>query len=73
MKKYKKRGFAVLTIIFIVIVFSLLGMVSASLLSGAAERMSDEYHSQQAFNVAEAGVAYAVKQLAADADWSAKI
>lgn len=70
MKKFKKKGFAVLTVIFIVIVFSVLGMASVSLLSGAAERMSDEYHSQQAFNVAEAGVAYAVKQLAADADWS---
>ena len=70
MTKSNRRGFAVVTVIFIATIFSVLGMTAVAMLSGSAKKASDEYSSQQAFNVAEAGVAYVSNVLAADADWS---
>lgn len=70
MKLRPHEGFAVVTVIFILTIFASMGMAAVALLSGSAKRIGDEYRSQQAFEVAQAGVFYTAKTLASDADWS---
>ena len=64
------RGFAVVTVVFVMTIFAVLAMTAVALLAGGGRMVMDEYSSQQAFNVAEAGVSYITKQLAEDSDWS---
>ena len=66
----RRGGFASITVIFIVTVFAVMGMAAVALISGSTKRMEDEYHSQQAFEVAQAGVSFALKALTVDFDWS---
>lgn len=65
-----RRGFAILTVVFVMVVFAILGIAAVALITGSAQMMTDEYRSQQAFDVAEAGVAYMAEQLENDNDWS---
>lgn len=70
-KKLETRaGFAILTVVFVMVIFSVLGMASVSLITNSAQMMADEYHSAQAYDVAEAGLAYIEMQLKNDSDWS---
>ena len=68
--KVCRQGFAILTVIFIMVTFAILGMGAVALLTGSSKMMTDEYLSDQAFHVADAGVQYTAKQLDADTDWS---
>jgi len=65
-----RKGFAVLTVIFVMVTFSMLGITAVSLVTGSAEQMRDEYHTQQAFDVATAGLEFVTEQLSGDSDWS---
>ncbi len=64
------RGSAVLAVFFILVLFSVLGMAAVSLISGSAGMLTDEIKSQQAFDLATAGLAYEAGQLKDDTDWS---
>jgi hypothetical protein len=63
-------GFALLTVIFITVCFAVLGVSAVALVTGSAQMAGDEYRSQQAFDVAEAGLSYTARQLVSDGDWS---
>lgn len=63
-------GFAVLMVMFVVMVFAALGMAAVGELSGSSQMFIDEYTSQQAFHVADAGLSYETLALAGDTDWS---
>lgn len=65
-----ERGLAVLTAVFTMIVFALLAAATVALISGSSQTSADEYLSQQAFHVADAGVEYTAKKLSSVADWS---
>lgn len=66
----RRGGFAVLTVIFIIVTFAFLGMAAVAILGRTSEAVMEEYRSQQAFHVAEAGVASIAKTLSTDSDWS---
>jgi Tfp pilus assembly protein PilX len=65
-----KNGYALLTVVFIIVSFAVLGISSVALVTGSAQMMSDEYHTQQAFNLADAGLNVVAEQLSGDSDWS---
>lgn len=64
------RGFALLTVVFFMIAGGVLGMAAVALVAGHSWMTADEFHSQQAFDVAEAGLHYIAKQMEGDSDWS---
>lgn len=64
-----RRGFAILTVIFVMVVFAFLGVAAVALITGSAWLMRDEYHTNQAFDVADAGLSYIAKQLVDDSSW----
>ena len=67
----KKRGFALVVAIFVVVIFSVLGVVIVSLMSGESLVATGDYSSIRAFHLAEAGFRYTLaSSLAADSDWS---
>lgn len=71
MKKMKSRsGLAILTAIFMMVVFAIMGIATVAIMTGSSKTSTDEYLSQQALHVADAGVAYTAKTLAAIPDWS---
>lgn len=73
MKRGMKKndgGFAFLTVVFIMVAFTILGVGAVALITGSASQMEDEFHSQQAFDLANAGIAYEAEQLENDSDWS---
>lgn len=65
-----KSGLAVLTAIFMMVVFAIMGIATVAIMTGSSKTSADEYLSQQALHVADAGVAYTAKTLAAIPDWS---
>lgn len=65
-----QQGMGVITAAFLIAIFATLGMASVAILSGSTEMMVDEYRSQQAVDVANAGIAYISEQLSGDSDWS---
>lgn len=67
---HKRNGYALLTVIFIIVSFAVLGISSVALVTGSSQMMTDEYHTQQAFSIADAGLNVVAEQLSADADWS---
>jgi len=67
----KRKGFALIVSIFVVIVFSVLGAVAASMLSGESISAIKDLRSMQALHIAEAGIRYAIaKDLDNLADWT---
>ena len=70
MRKRGAGGFSLLTVIFIVVVFGVLGTAAVALVTGSGSMLVDEYHSQQAFDVAQAGLHVVAKELVDDTDWS---
>lgn len=66
----KAKGFAVLTVIFVMVIFAVLGTAAVALITGSAQMMTDEYLTQKAFYVAEAGLQYTAGGLKGDTDWS---
>jgi type II secretory pathway pseudopilin PulG len=69
-RKRCQRGFAIFTVVFVVVIFAILGIAAVALITGSTRMMSDEYHTQQALDVAQAGLAYTAEQLADDDNWS---
>lgn len=69
-QRSEEHGATVVAVVFIIVIVALLGMASTKMLSGSTESQSDEYQSQQAFHVANAGLAYTAKTLLADTNWS---
>ncbi|MFA4874720.1 MAG: PilX N-terminal domain-containing pilus assembly protein [bacterium] len=65
-----KNGFAILTVVFVIVSFAVLGVAAVSMIAGSSKMLMDDYQSAQAFYVAEAGVAYTAEQLMGDGDWS---
>ncbi len=65
-----EQGFAIFTAIFIMVAMAIMGVGAVALISGGAQQMRDEYQSEQAFQVAQAGRAYVAAQLKSDANWS---
>ncbi|MFA4972277.1 MAG: hypothetical protein WC683_06665 [bacterium] len=70
MRKRSDSGFAILAVVVVLVVFALLGMAAVSLISSSAYMVVDEIKTQQAFSVAEAGLAYEAEQLENDNNWS---
>lgn len=68
--KRRSKGFAIFTVVFVMVIFAILGIAAVALITGSTRMMSDEYHTQQALDVAQAGLAYTAEQLADDDDWS---
>jgi len=67
----RKNGFVLVISIFIVIIFSVLGVISASLISGEGDAYINDLKGIQALHLAEAGIRYAFSaDLASDSDWS---
>lgn len=66
----RNRGFAILTVVFVMICFAVLGVAAVSMIAGSSKMVMDDYQSAQAFGVAEAGVSYTAKQLEIVGDWS---
>jgi len=64
------RGFAFLSVVFVMVAFSTIGVGAVAMITGSGSMMEDEYHSQQAFDLANAGIAYEAEQLENDSDWS---
>ncbi|MEE8638343.1 MAG: pilus assembly PilX N-terminal domain-containing protein [Candidatus Margulisiibacteriota bacterium] len=65
-----KKGFTLIGAIFIVLVMTLLAITTSTFISSDAVIAVKNYHSQDAFYIASAGVEYYLKQLDGDADWS---
>ena len=63
-------GFSILTTIFVLVVLSALGLGALEVITGSSQMSVDEYRSQRAFDVAQAGLQYTAQQLAGDTDWS---
>jgi len=63
-------GFVFLSVVFIIVAFTILGAGAVALITGSASSMQDEYLSQKAFDLANAGLAYEAEQLENDSDWS---
>lgn len=68
-----RKGFAILTVVFIMVIFSILGIAAVSLITGSGQMMQDEYSSAQAFHLAEAGIDYMAKELSQDNNWTDNI
>lgn len=65
----RRQGFAILTVTFIMVIFSILGIAAVSLVTGSSVMMGDEYLSARAFDVAEAGLEYMAGVLKDDTNW----
>ncbi|MEE8638342.1 MAG: pilus assembly PilX N-terminal domain-containing protein [Candidatus Margulisiibacteriota bacterium] len=65
-----KQGFTFIAAIFIVLVITLLAITTSTFISSDAVIAVKNYHSQDAFYIASAGVEYYLKQLDGDDDWS---
>lgn len=63
-------GFAVLMVVFAVVIFAMLGTAAVALVAGSSQGMGDEYHAAQAFDVAQAGLERIALELKDDTDWS---
>lgn len=70
MRRNSKNGFAILTVVFVMVVFAVLGTAVVSYVTTAGNEMMDEYQSEQAFAVGEAGLQYTAEELQNDTDWS---
>jgi len=68
--KAKQGGFAILAAVFVLVIFAVLGMAAVSLIAGSAGMVLDEVRSQQAFDLANAGLEFEAEQLEGDSDWS---
>lgn len=66
----RRRGFALLTVIFMMLVFSVLGVGVISLIFSGSRLAVNEYNSSQAFYIAEAGKNYAMQKLNSYTDWT---
>lgn len=67
----KNKAFALIVAIFVVMVFSVLGAVMVSLLSGESISITNDIRGLQALNIAEAGIRYVVaSSIIPDPDWS---
>lgn len=72
MTKQLKRaeGFSLLTVIFFLVAGGVLGASAVALVGSYSSMTVDEYHSQQAFDLAQSGLQYVTKELDGDSDWS---
>ncbi|MFH0799332.1 MAG: hypothetical protein V2A66_04025 [Pseudomonadota bacterium] len=64
------EGFAILTVVFVMVVFAILGVATVSIISTSSQTAMDEELTQQAISVANAGVSYTAETLSGVADWS---
>lgn len=65
------KAFSLVIVIFVVLVFSVLGMIAASLISSQGSRILSDINGLKALHLAEAGVRYAVSfDLSQDLNWS---
>ncbi len=66
----KRKGFALMTVIFIVLVFSIIGTTLLYMLLVESKTSVDEYLNTRAFFIADAGKNYALKKVSAYTDWT---
>src|SRR3989338_838096 len=64
-----RNGFGLLTIVFIILVFSVLAIGLVSFIVSETNVTVKEYHYTKAFHVAQAGQNFAAQHLAAYPDW----
>ena len=64
------HGFALPVAIFVMVAFAAIGTATVALIAGSARVGDDEMLAQQAFGVAEMGLAYTAEQLGADTNWA---
>jgi len=64
------KGFSLMTVIFVMVIFAMAGVAVISLISGSASMVGNEYGSQKAFSIAQGGLEYIGMQLDGDSDWS---
>lgn len=73
-KKFVPRscrdGFAIITVVAVMVVLSVFGAVSVSLIGSGSRGVEDEYSSELAFSIAQAGLEYVAAQLKGDGNWS---
>lgn len=70
-KNILRSGQMLVVTVFVILIFSILGIVVASMLAGESFSTVQNIYGIQALNVAEGGTRYAVvASLAADSDWS---
>jgi len=67
----KKPGFALMTLVFVMLVFSILAAAIVALVVVKSHTSVSNYYYEQAFYVAEAGKNYGIKYLAGQDDWTA--
>lgn len=65
-----RKGFGLLAVIFILLVFSVLGVGLVSLMVSESRLSIEEHRYSQAFYIADAGKNFALKHLSGFADWS---
>ena len=70
MRYREARGFSLMTVIFVMFAMSVVGVAAVSLISSTSTMVEDEYRTQQAFDVAQAGVQYVANILREDSNWS---
>lgn len=68
--KDAKKGFAMLTVVFVMVSFAVVGVAAVAMIAGSSQMVMDGYRSSQAFYVAEAGLEYTAQQLKADGNWT---
>ncbi|KPJ65673.1 hypothetical protein AMJ44_09705 [candidate division WOR-1 bacterium DG_54_3] len=68
--KKRKKGFTIIAAVFIVLAMTFLAIATSTFISSDAVIASKNYHSLDAFYIAEAGIQYYLKQLVDDDNWS---
>lgn len=68
-----KRGFGLLAVVFVILVFSVLAIGFVSFILSESRLSVYEYRYARAFYIAEAGKNFALKHLSAYSDWSANM
>jgi len=61
-----KKGIALIVAVFVVITFSIVGVIAVSILSSQGFGVLKDFKGSQAFNVAEAGMNYTLVMLKGD-------
>ncbi|MFA5839420.1 MAG: PilX N-terminal domain-containing pilus assembly protein [Candidatus Margulisiibacteriota bacterium] len=66
----QRKGFALMTVIFIVLVFSIIGITLLYMFLVESKTSVDEYFNTRAFFIADAGKNYALKKVSSFTDWT---
>jgi type II secretory pathway pseudopilin PulG len=64
-----ESGFSILTAIFVLMIMSAIGLGTVEIITGSSQKTVDEYLTQEAFDVAQGGLQYIVKELDNDPYW----